>query len=86
MVIKPMEDNLSYWCKLKSVTSTKSYFKVCVNSMLETSGIGCFYINNTRIYTKITPEELKAKYAEAGYDWDYDTDTIKPIKWMLKVS
>ena len=36
-------------------------------------------------FTQITPEELKAKYAEAGYDWDYDTDTIKPLKWMPKV-
>ena len=29
------------------------------------------------LFTKITPEELKAKYAEAGYDWDYETNTIK---------
>ena len=36
-------------------------------------------------FTKSTPEELKAKYAEAGYDWDYESDTVKPIKWMPKV-
>ena len=35
--------------------------------------------------TQITPEELKAKYAEAGYDWDYESDTVKPLKWMPKV-
>ena len=33
---------------------------------------------------KITPEELKAKYAEAGYDWDYETNEVKPLKWMPK--
>ena len=35
-------------------------------------------------FTQITPEELKAKYAEAGYDWDYETNEVKPIKWMPK--
>jgi len=35
-------------------------------------------------FTKITPEELKAKYAEAGYDWDYETNEAKPLKWMPK--
>ena len=43
-----------------------------------------YSISDSVIYTKITTEELKAKYAEAGYDWDYDTDTIKPIKWVPK--
>ena len=27
-------------------------------------------------------EALRMSYAEAGYDWDYDTDTIKPLKWI----
>ena len=35
-------------------------------------------------FTKITQEELKAKYAEAGYDWDYERDTVKPLKWFPK--
>ena len=35
-------------------------------------------------FTQITPEELKAKYAEAGYDWDYETNEVKPSKWMPK--
>ena len=43
-----------------------------------------FWFLNTKNFTQITPEELKAKYAEAGYDWDYETDTIKPLKWMPK--
>ena len=36
------------------------------------------------VLTQITPEELKAKYAEAGYDWDYERDTVKPLKWFPK--
>ena len=43
---------------------------------------GLFYSFNT--YTQITPEELKAKYADAGYDWDYESNTVKPIKWKPK--
>ena len=35
-------------------------------------------------FTQITPEELKAKYAEAGYDWDYETNEVKPLKWTPK--
>mgnify|MGYP003511063388 FL=1 len=35
-------------------------------------------------FIQITPEELKAKYAEAGYDWDYETNEAKPLKWMPK--
>ena len=35
-------------------------------------------------FTQITPEELKAKYAEAGYDWDYETNEVKELKWMPK--
>ena len=35
-------------------------------------------------FTQITPEELKAKYAEAGYDWNYESNKVKPIKWKPK--
>ena len=42
-----------------------------------------FFLSETN-FTQITPEELKAKYAEAGYDWDYETDEVKPLKWMPK--
>lgn len=84
VMIKSTEADTLYWCKITDVTSTTADFKILVNSMLEISKIGFFNINESRIYTKITQEELKAKYAEAGYDWDYDTDTIKPLKWMPK--
>ena len=34
---------------------------------------------------EITPEELKAKYDEAGYDWDYETNEVKPcLKYFDK--
>lgn len=84
VMIKSKEHNVLHWCKITDITSTLANFKLSVNSRLEISKKGFFHINNNRIYTKITPEELKAKYAEAGYDWDYDTDTIKPIKWVPK--
>lgn len=83
-----------YWFKITKVTNKNAYFKKGVHTYLylkkeinnlDVIKIETFiYINDERIYTKITPEELKAKYAEAGYDWDYETDTIKPIKWMPK--
>ena len=84
VMVKSKISNLLYWCKITDVTSTTAYFKILVNSRLHTSTNGFFVINEYRIYTKITPEELKAKYAEAGYDWDYKTDTIKQLKWMPK--
>ena len=82
--VERKEDNSLYWCKLTNVTTAKADFNIAVNSKLEIYENEIFYINSKRIYTKITTEELKAKYAEAGYDWDYDTDTIKPIKWVPK--
>jgi hypothetical protein len=83
-----------YWFKITKVTNKNAYFKQGVHTYLylkkeinnlDVIKIESFiYINDERIYTQITPEELKAKYAEAGYDWDYETDTIKPLKWMPK--
>ena len=73
-----------YWCKITSVTATFANFNIAVKSNLKTYENGFFEISDNRIYTKITPEELKAKYAEAGYDWDYESDTIKSIKWVPK--
>ena len=49
-----------------------------------TIDLGGFLFVETRNFTQITPEELKAKYAEAGYDWDYETNEVKPLKWMPK--
>ena len=84
VIIESKENNALYWCKLTDVTTAIAYFKISVKSSLKIYENGFFEIIEDRIYTKITPEELKSKYAEAGYDWDYETDTIKPIKWVPK--
>ena len=73
-----------YWFKVKEVVSAMADFSLVVEENFQISKNGFFNIDDTRIYTQITPEELKAKYAEAGYEWDYESDTIKPIKWSPK--
>ena len=73
-----------YWFKVKEVAQAVVDFSFAVGEDLSISKNGFFNLDNNRVYTQITPEELKAKYAEAGYDWDYDTDTIKPLKWTPK--
>ena len=82
-MIRPTDHNILYWFKIKKIANAIVDFSLMVREDLEIVKGGCFLLNN-KIYTKITTEELKAKYAEAGYDWDYDSDTIKPIKWMPK--
>ena len=73
-----------YWLKVKEVVSARVEFSWAVEENFQISKNGFLNISSNRIYTQITPEELKAKYAEAGYDWDYESDTIKPIKWSPK--
>ena len=46
--------------------------------------LSLYYDYDYIVLTQITPEELKAKYAELGYDWDYENDTFEHIKWMPK--
>ena len=65
-----------YWFKIKEVVNAMVDFSLTVEEDLSISKNGFFCIDDNRIYTKITPEELKAKYAEAGYDWDCESDTI----------
>ena len=73
-----------YWFKIKEVVNAMVDFSLTVEEDLSISKNGFFSIDDNRIYNQITPEELKAKYAEAGYDWDYESDTVKPLKWMPK--
>ena len=73
-----------YWFKIKEVVNAMADFSLTVKEDLKISKNGFFSINDNRIYTQITPEELKAKYAEAGYDWDCERDTVEPIKWIPK--
>ena len=78
------DKNFFYWLKVKKVLKTSIEFSLTVGDDLTVSKHDFFAMNKYRIFTQITPEELKAKYAEAGYDWDYESDTIKPLKWMPK--
>ena len=73
-----------YYFKVKGVSNAMAKFSLSVEENLQITKNGFLNISLNRIYTQITPEELKAKYAEAGYDWDYDTDTITPLKWTPK--
>lgn len=73
-----------YWFKIKEVVNAMADFSLTVKEDLKISKNGFFSIGDDRIYTQITPEELKAKYAEAGYDWNCESDTVKPLKWMPK--
>ena len=86
VMVECREANVSYfyWFKVKEVVSAMADFSLTIKEDLSITKNGFFSIDNNRIYTQITPEELKAKYAKAGYAWDYDTDTIKPLKWMPK--
>ena len=74
-----------YWFKIKKIVNAIVDFSLMVREDLRIVKGGFFILNNNKqTYTEITPEELKAKYAEAGYDWDYESDTIKPLKWIPK--
>ena len=73
-----------YWLKIKKVVNEGIGFSLMINNDLNISKNKYFAMDTNLNYTQITPEELKAKYAEAGYDWDYESDTIKPLKWMPK--
>ena len=73
-----------YWFKIKEFTNSMIDFSLAVEDDLTVTKEGFFNRDNSRTYTQITPDELKAKYAEAGYDWDYESDTIKPLKWEPK--
>ena len=84
--VKCIEPNNTYfyWLKVEEVANARVNFSLTVGDNFQIFRSGFFYLDDTRIYTQITPEELKVKYAEAGYDWDYKTDTIKPLKWTPK--
>ena len=84
VMIESKEDNGLYWCKLIDITNEAVAFRILVDSNLRIHKNRFLLINENIIYTKINPEELYVKYLEAGYYWDYQSDTIKPIKWVPK--
>jgi len=75
-----------YFGKISQIEQTETRLKLAVGEADRLYGnLFLYYDYPDMFFTQITPEELKAKYAEAGYDWDYESDTVKPIKWMPKV-
>ena len=79
------DSKFEYFGKISQIVKKEILLKSSVN---EISGVilnlSSYYDYRDIFLTQITPEELKAKYAEAGYDWDYESDTVKPLKWMPK--
>ena len=74
-----------YFSKISQIVQKEIRIKSAVNEIYGVLlNLWLHYDYSDIVLTQITPEELKAKYAEAGYDWDYESDTFKPIKWMPK--
>ena len=69
---------------IKEDGSIKSEHYVYLRKGEYTVNFDYFWFSSETNFTQITPEELKAKYAEAGYDWDYETNEVKELKWMPK--
>ncbi len=45
---------------------------------------GCTYNLNVFHAIKITPDQLQAKYAELGYFYDFENDTVSNLRWKPK--
>ena len=74
-----------YFSKISQIVQKEIRIKSAVNEIYGVLlNLWLHYDYSDIVLTQITPEELKAKYAEAGYDWDYETNEVKPLKWMPK--
>ena len=79
------ETKYEYFSKINQILPKEIRLKSAVNESSKVILNWSLYHDYPDIFlTQITPEELKAKYAEAGYDWDYESDTVEPIKWVPK--
>ena len=77
------ETKYEYFSKINQILPKEIRLKSAVNESSKVILNWSLYHDYPDIFlTQITPEELKAKYAEAGYDWDYESDSIKPLKWF----
>jgi hypothetical protein len=77
--------NYEYFCKISQTVQKEILLKSAVNEIPKVVlNLSLYYDYRDIVFTQITPEELKAKYAEAGYDWDYELDVVKPLKWIPK--
>jgi len=74
-----------YYGKIRQIEQKYILLKSAVNEIFRVVlNLSLYYDYRDMHFTQITTEELKAKYAEAGYDWDYETNEAKPLKWMPK--
>ena len=74
-----------YYGKIRQIEQKKILLKSAVNEIFRVVlNLSLYYDCRDIVFTQSTHEEVKAQYAEAGYEWDYETDTIKPLKWMPK--
>ena len=74
-----------YFGKIRQIEPKEIRLKSAINEIFRVVlNLKLYYDYSDIFLTKITPEELKAKYAEAGYDWDYETNEAKELKWMPK--
>ncbi len=73
-----------YYGKINQIEQKEIWLKSVGKAGILFRNLSLCYDYSYIVLTQITPEELKAKYAEAGCDWDYESDTVKPIKWKPK--
>ena len=74
-----------YFGKINQIEQKKIILKSAVNESLRIIlNLSLFYDYRDMFFIQITPEELKAKYAEVGYGWDYESDIVRLIKWKPK--
>ena len=79
------DSKFEYFGKISQIVKKEILLKSSVNEISRVIlNLSLYYDYSDIFSTKITPEELKAKYAEAGYDWDCERDTVKHIKWLPK--
>ncbi len=74
-----------YYGKINKIAPKDIRLKSAVQEVSKVIlSLSLYYDTQDLFFTQITPEELKAKYAEAGYDWDCETNEVKPLKWIPK--
>ena len=79
------DSKFEYFGKISQIVKNEIRLKSSVNEISRVIlNWSLYYDYYDMFFTQITPEELKAKYAEAGYDWAYESDTVEPIKWIPK--
>ena len=73
-----------YYGKINQIEQKEVWLKSVGKAGILYRNLSLYYDYSYIVLTQITPEELKAKYAEVGYDWNCETNEFKPLKWMPK--